>query len=118
MDTRSGLGRDAETLAAELYEGDGFAILDRNYRCGRAGEIDLVARRGHLVVFCEVKSRTASRWGLPAEAVGHAKQARLRRLAAIWLSERRPGAVDIRFDVVSVIVRNGRNDLTHIPDAF
>ncbi len=118
MHARSRLGRDSETLAAAVYERDGFAIVDRNYRCGRAGEIDLVARRGDLVVFCEVKCRTASRWGLPAEAVDHAKQARLRRLAAIWLRERRPGAVDIRFDVVSVIVRNGRSHVTQIPDAF
>ena len=117
MNARAGLGRDGEEIAERLYRKMGFRVLDRNFRC-KAGEIDLVARRGPLIVFCEVKSRRTDRWGEPAEAVGYAKQARLRRLAAVWLSERRPGSVDIRFDIVSVIVRRGRSYVRHIPDAF
>ncbi|MGH2806202.1 MAG: YraN family protein [Actinomycetota bacterium] len=118
MDARVGLGRRGEDAAARFYRRHGFTIVERNYRCGRSGEVDIVARRGGLVVFCEVKARGDDRWGIPAEAVGYAKQARLRRLAAAWLSQRRPGPVDVRFDVVSVIVRDGRAELTHIPDAF
>lgn len=117
MDARENLGRDGEDVAERLYRKMGFRVLDRNFRC-KAGEIDLVVRRGPLVVFCEVKSRRTDRWGEPAEAVGYAKQARLRRLAAVWLRERRPGPIDIRFDVVSVIVRRGRSYVRHIPDAF
>ena len=117
MDTRSALGQSGEDVAEKLYRKLGFRILERNYRC-KAGEIDLIARRGPTLVFCEVKSRRTDRWGEPAEAVRYAKQARLRRLAAQWLSDRRPGSVDIRFDVVSVIVRRGRTFVRHIPDAF
>jgi putative endonuclease len=118
VDARPDLGRRGEDAAARWFRRHGFAVVERNYRCGRSGEVDLVVRRGDLVVFCEVKTRGHDRWGVPAEAVGYAKQARLRRLAAAWLSERRPGPVDVRFDVVSVIVRDGRSELTHIPDAF
>lgn len=117
MDARIDLGRMGEDAAERLYRAGGFRILDRNYRC-KGGEIDLVVRRGPLIVFCEVKARRNDRWGEPSEAVGYAKQARLRRLAAMWLSERRPGSVEIRFDVVSVIVRRGRAEVRHIPDAF
>ena len=117
MDARTDLGRTGEDAAEKLYRKLGFSLVERNYRCP-AGEIDLVVRRGPLVVFCEVKARRTDRWGEPAEAVGYAKQARLRRLAAAWLSERKPGSVEIRFDVVSVIVRPGRVELRHIPDAF
>lgn len=117
MDARSDLGRLGEDAAERLYRGRGFRVLDRNYRC-TGGEIDLVMGRGSLVVFCEVKTRRTDRWGEPSEAVHYAKQARLRRLAAIWLSERKPGAVEIRFDIVGVIVRRGRIELRHIPDAF
>jgi putative endonuclease len=117
MNARAGLGDAGEEIAERLYRKLGFRVLDRNFRC-KAGEIDLVVRRGPLVVFCEVKCRRTDRWGEPAEAVGHAKQARLRRLAGVWLSERRPGSIDIRFDVVSVIVRRGRTHVRHIPDAF
>jgi putative endonuclease len=82
--------------------------LARNWRC-QAGELDIVARRGRLVVFCEVKARTSEAFGLPAEAVGPVKQARLRRLAALWFADqarsgggRRPGG-PVRFDVAAVL---------------
>jgi putative endonuclease len=55
-------------------------------------------------VFCEVKTRTGDRFGEPFEAVTRAKQARIRRLAAIWLGGRSAGrgGYDLRFDVASV----------------
>ncbi len=117
MHARSRLGRRGEDAACDLYRRLGFQVVERNYRAGR-GEIDLVARRGDTIVFCEVKTRRTDEWGVPSEAVDAAKQARLRKLAAAWLAERRPGYVDVRFDVVSVIVRGGRADVTHVPDAF
>jgi putative endonuclease len=118
MDPRTTFGRRGEELAADHLENNGFTILDRNYRCSQ-GEIDIVAGHGSLVVFCEVKCRHSARWGEPSEAVGWRKQQRLRRLAASWLGDRRrPVFADVRFDVVSVVVRDGVPELTHIPDAF
>ena len=114
---RATLGRSGEDLAVALYERERYTILERNYRVPE-GEVDLVARRGNTVVFCEVKTRRTDSWGLPAEAVAWAKQARLRRLAARWMRERQPGDVEIRFDVVSIVMRDGRPELTHFPDAF
>lgn len=116
MHERARFGRAGEEAAAELYRRDGFAV-ERNFRAGRI-EVDLVACRPGLVVFCEVKTRATDRWGLPAEAVGYEKQVRIRRAAAAWLAERSPGPVEVRFDVVSAIVANGRTRLTHIPNAF
>jgi putative endonuclease len=117
MDARADLGRAGEEAAAALLVRSGFRVVDRNFRCG-VGEIDIVARRGRLLVFCEVKARRTSRWGDPSEAVNFAKRNRLRRLAAEWMRVHRPGAVDVRFDVVSVIVRAGRVQARHVPDAF
>lgn len=117
MHARSKLGRRGEDAACDLFRRLGFHVVERNYRSGR-GEIDVVARRGDVLVFCEVKTRRSDEWGLPAEAVDRAKQARLRRLAAAWMAERRPGYVDVRFDVVSVIVRGEQTDVTHVVDAF
>ena len=117
MHARSRLGRLGEDAASDLYRRLGFEVVERNYRAGR-GEIDVIARRGDTLVFCEVKTRRSNEWGTPAEAVDYAKQARLRRLAAAWMAERKPGYVDVRFDVVSVIVRGGQTDVTHVPDAF
>jgi putative endonuclease len=117
MDARPGLGRRGEDLAVSVFQRLGFEIVQRNYRC-KHGEIDLISRRGRVLVFCEVKTRRTDVWGLPAEAVDRRKQSRLRLLAALWLAERAVGRVEVRFDVVSVIVRPNRNEVTHIPDAF
>jgi putative endonuclease len=110
---RAALGRAGEDLAAAWYEAHGYEVLARNWRC-REGELDIVAGRDRLVVFCEVKARTSDAFGLPSEAVGPRKQARLRRLAALWYADQasaggggRPGwglrGGPARFDVASVL---------------
>lgn len=110
---RKRLGTVGEQLAASWYERQGFTVLARNWRC-RHGEIDLIARRGDLVVFAEVKARSSLRFGVPAEAVTPRKQQRLRVLAGRWLAEHHPGRVEVRFDVVSVLA--GRLEV--LPAAF
>ena len=66
-----------------------------------------MVRRASTVVFCEVKTRSGTAFGIPAEAVTRAKQARIRRLGARWLSENRArlggGSWNLRFDVASVL---------------
>jgi putative endonuclease len=85
------------------YESHGYEVVARNWRC-REGELDLIVRRGRAFVFCEVKARTTDAFGLPAEAVTRAKQARIRRLAARWLDEAAPSrAREIRFDVIAIL---------------
>ena len=88
-------------MPARWYEARGFAVVDRNWR-RREGEIDLVLRRERLLVFCEVKARSSTRFGMPFEAVTRTKQLRLRRLAALWLAEHAVRGVELRFDVASV----------------
>jgi putative endonuclease len=117
MNARAQLGRSGEDVAAGMLARSGLDVVDRNFRCS-AGEIDIVARQGRLLVFCEVKTRRSDRWGQPVEAVNSVKRNRLRRLAAEWMTAHRPGDVEVRFDVVSVIVRNGKLVAHHIPDAF
>ncbi len=99
---KDGLGRYGEQLAADHLVAAGLVVLDRNWRCPR-GELDLVARDGRTLVFVEVKTRTSTAYGHPAEAVGHAKSARIRRLAAAWLAESDRSWPEVRFDVVAVL---------------
>jgi putative endonuclease len=117
MDPRPALGRAGEDAAAAFYARNGFTIVERNWRCS-GGEIDLILRRGSLIVFCEVKTRSRVDRGLPSEAVDWRKRARLRRLAGRWLSERRPQARDLRFDVIAVEAGSSGLRVTHILDAF
>jgi putative endonuclease len=101
---RRALGISGEEAAAAWYQEQGYRVVDRNWRC-RSGELDLVLRKGGLVVFCEVKTRSSDAFGLPAEAVTRQKQQRIRVLAARWLDESPAPAAEIRFDVASVLDR-------------
>lgn len=88
--------------------------MARNWRC-RDGELDLIVRDGRLYVFVEVKNRSGTAFGLPAEAVTRTKQARIRRLAARWLEHDAPTrARAIRFDVVSIL----RGEIEVLEGAF
>jgi putative endonuclease len=80
---------------------EGFEVIARNWRGGGA-EVDLIARRGRLVVFAEVKARASDAFGVPALAVGPAKQRRLRRAGAAWLASAGE-FFEVRFDVVAVL---------------
>ncbi len=99
---RQTLGARGEALVADWYREHGYEIVARNWRC-RNGELDLIATNRIEVVFCEVKTRSSTAFGTPAEAVTWAKQRRLRQLAAEWIDQapRRPR--QIRFDVAGVI---------------
>lgn len=107
------LGARGEGLAARWYSGNGYEVVERNWRCD-IGEIDLIARRGAVLVIAEVKTRRSDRFGVPAEAVGHVKQRKLRRLAAAWLVAAATRYDEVRFDVVSII----GNDVEVIEAAF
>jgi putative endonuclease len=100
-DVRRGIGSMGENAAAAWYVARGFEVVDRNWRV-REGEIDLVLRAGRTIVFCEVKTRSSDRFGIPAEAVTATKQRRLRVLAARWLAEHPKSRGEVRFDVASV----------------
>jgi putative endonuclease len=116
-DPRRDLGNAGEDAAAEWYRARGFAVVDRNWRV-REGEIDLVVRRGSTLVFCEVKTRSSDRFGVPTEAVTFAKQRRLRTLAMRWLAAH-PGAHgELRFDVASVTPSGAQPAVEIIENAF
>jgi putative endonuclease len=103
---RRTLGRAGEDAAAAWYEAHGYAVLDRNWRpAGGRGELDLVAARSGLVVFCEVKARSTSRYGSGFDAVGHRKQQRVRALGVAWLAAQDRHWARLRFDVVDVDAR-------------
>ncbi len=111
---RRALGDFGERLACRYLLDSGLEVLDRNWRCA-AGEIDIVARDGGVVVICEVKTRTSTRFGTPTEAVTAEKANRLHRLGRLWLREHEVGWSRLRVDVVAIVRRGqGSADVDHI----
>jgi putative endonuclease len=101
-DDRRALGAYGEQLAARYLTEHGVQVVDRNWRCAH-GEVDLVARDGDCLVFCEVKTRRSVRFGEPVEAVDWRKLARLRRLTAAWLREHDVRCARVRIDVIAIV---------------
>lgn len=117
MGTRHALGVRGEELVAEQLRGAGFEVLARNARSGRL-ELDIVAARGDLVVFCEVRTLASNALYEPAESIGHAKIGRVRRAAAQWLAAQHMQFRQIRFDVASVVLSGAQPVITYYEDAF
>ncbi|MFC8271559.1 YraN family protein [Streptomyces sp. NPDC057271] len=113
---RNALGRYGEQLAVRRLAEAGMSILARNWRCGRTGEIDIVARDGDTVVVCEVKTRRDGAFEHPMAALTPVKADRLKRLAACWLDRHGGPPPDggVRIDLVGVVLpRRGAPVVTH-----
>ena len=102
-DDRRKLGERGEDAAAAFLDRVGMTVVERNWRTG-AGEIDIVALDGDVVVFCEVKTRRTVAKGTPEDAVTPAKQRRYAKLAAAYLQKAGLNGVEVRFDVISLLV--------------
>ena len=100
-DARHRDGVAAEVLVTGVMRAQGYEILEHRFRHHRH-DVDLVARRGAVVVFVEVKARSDSRFGTPAQSVTPRKRLELVRAAGAWLQRHgRPGDC-CRFDVIAV----------------
>lgn len=106
MAAKDELGRWGERLVAEHLSGQGYTVLERNWRCEQ-GEIDLVLQHGDETVFVEVKTRSGTAFGHPFEAITVAKLARLRRLAGAWCEQHGSSRRRIRIDAVAVVAPPG-----------
>lgn len=110
-------GDAAEQLVVEHLERDGWVIRDRNVIYQR-GELDVVAQKGEVLAFVEVRMRASAVWGDPSATVSFAKQRRVVRAAMEYLQQHRLHRQVIRFDVASVVGRGRTGVVELIPDAF
>jgi putative endonuclease len=120
MNACGALGKYGEDLAVRLLEAAGMTVLERNWRCGRTGEIDIVASdtspSGSVLVICEVKTRRSGAYEHPMAAVTPAKADRLKRLAGHWLADHGgPPPGGVRIDLVGVVLpRKGAPRAEHV----
>ena len=110
------LGKAGEDLAVAHLEGKGYRILERNWRWGKE-EIDIIAIDGKFLVIVEVKTRSSNVFAEPETSVTKYKQRILVRAANAYARYRRhPG--EVRFDIVTILIRPEGTTINHIVDAF
>jgi TIGR00252 family protein len=122
-ENKRSFGKYGESLAIEYLESKGYSIISANYRAGKLGEIDIIAGINEYICFIEVKTRTSTTFGTPAEAVDYRKQAVIKKLAWIYLKLNKLTEMPLRFDIIEVtgtktdgnfILKN----INHIKNAF
>lgn len=115
MPSNRSTGFAGEQMASDYLKRQGYEILCRNFR-EKFAEIDIVARRGEVLCFVEVKARNSTEYGLPCEAVDWKKQMKIRRLAEVFLQVQDISYEEIRFDIVEVYLKDGY--IRHLEDVF
>ena len=117
--TTKEIGDFGETEACRFLEKIGYSILKRNYH-SRAGELDIIAKDGGTIVFCEVKTRSGKAYGTPGEFVDFRKQEKIIKTALYYLGR---DDIDMRFDVLEVMYKScgdvlAVTEINHIKSAF
>jgi len=111
-------GELGERAAKKFLKQQGLKFLAANFRSER-GEIDLIFRDGDCLAFVEVKTRSSEDWTRPAAAVNAERRRRLSRCALDYLRLLKKPAVKIRFDIVEVLLAEGKvHEVRHLPNTF
>ncbi|MCD6051402.1 MAG: hypothetical protein K0Q55_2806 [Verrucomicrobia bacterium] len=111
-------GTLGEAAAKKHLQKAGLKFLTANFRSDR-GEIDLVFRDVEILVFVEVKTRSSEEWVRPAGAVNARKRRLLSMTALDYLKLLKNPPVNIRFDIVEVLLKDGQVvEIRHLPATF
>lgn len=114
---KAAIGRLGEDEAARVLKRQGYRVIERNYRSS-AGEIDIIAMEGDTIVFVEVKTRGGGAFGEGKEGVTLIKQRRIISAAFNYLAMKGVEGAPVRFDVVSINVKDGIFTTEVIRNAF
>lgn len=110
-------GVNGEKIAENFLQTKGYSLLHRNWKHNRK-EVDIIAESNGLLIFIEVKTRSASYFGFPEDAVDYKKQDYM-KIAAEEYMYQYPQYDTIRFDIISIITQNGTiKEIVHFEDAF
>ena len=114
---KQALGRAGEAVAARWLQKRGWRIIAERFRSGHR-DLDLIAVRDGTVAFVEVKTRVATAFGDPVEAVSWRKRRELIRSAMVWVDRFGPPGACYRFDVVGVVIVGRDARIRHVENAF
>lgn len=116
MADHNDFGKLGEELAVDYLTGKGYEILERNWH-NIHKEIDIIAKDGRFLVVVEVKTRQTDEYGDPDIAVTKKKQRMLIAAANAYIAKYGLD-VETRFDIISIVFKDGEPVIEHIEDAF
>lgn len=116
MAEHNDLGEKGEELATQFLRDNGYEILARNWRY-RNAEIDIIARKGVDLAIVEVKTRATNYFGEPEEFVSRKQQQNLIMASNEYVVSNDLD-VDVRFDIISIIINQKQQKVFHIEGAF
>lgn len=109
-------GKEGEELARRYLEANDYLILETNWRIGHL-EADIIAYKDNRIVFVEVKTRSSDIYGSPEEFVDYKKRKAYISLANAYIIQKKR-MEEARFDIISVLMKNGKPQISHIINAF
>jgi putative endonuclease len=114
---RLDLGKEGEELALKKIKRLGYKCIARNYRCV-LGEVDIIATHGDCLVFIEIKTRKGKSLGYAKEAINGRKRRQLSKVALAYMKSNNCSDTKSRFDVVAINLRDGKEEIEVIQNAF
>lgn len=111
------VGIIGEKIAENFLKQNGYIILKTNFYT-KKGEIDLIAQKNNCIIFIEVKTRSNYKYGTPAMAVNNIKKRHIKSAANIFIYLNKLYKFEIRFDVIEVLLNNGKCYINHIKNVM
>jgi putative endonuclease len=109
-------GKKGERIAAAFLADKGYRIVETNWQSNHQ-EVDIIAEKDNLLVIVEVKSRRSSYFGDPEASVTRQKQKMLIKAANHFIASRKLD-MEVRFDIIAIILHNNTKKINHIENAF
>ena len=110
------LGKDGELIAFMFLQRDSCTVLETNWRFQKA-EVDIIAQKDGFLIFSEVKTRGSKKFGNPSDSIDK-KKISIYKDAVEGYLEQYPSELEVRFDVVNIIIGKDETEIEHIPNAF
>lgn len=112
------IGYYGESLSIAYLKENNYIILEKNFLC-KLGEIDVIAKKGDIISFIEIKTRYSDKYGKPMEAVNFYKKKKIINASRFYIQKNRLDNFFIRFDVLEIYLSyNKKFKINFIEDAF
>ncbi len=116
MAQHNDLGKKGEQLAVEFLIKKGYEIVERNYTYKKA-EVDIIAQLKNTLAIIEVKTRSTSNFGNPQDFVKPKQIQNLVKAVDEYINSNNL-EVEVRFDIIAIINKEGHFSIEHLEDAF